>query len=138
MDMIPSRRRQAMSDRALLRYSRWATWFWGLFATVTAFFVGSMGPVIEVVNLLGSYFYGSLSGVFALAFVLRRSRGSTGWLSLGFGFLLVLFTDRVINSQTVLIERASAATRGLPLVQRHRLWWCSCLRFALPPRHSPR
>ena len=41
--------------------------FWGLFACVVALFATSLGSLIEVVNRFGSFFYGSILGVFMLA-----------------------------------------------------------------------
>ena len=55
--------------RALLRVSRLATGFWGLFASVVAIYAAELGSLIEVVNRFGSFFYGSILGVFILAIV---------------------------------------------------------------------
>ncbi|WP_110684847.1 sodium:solute symporter [Salinicola aestuarinus] len=63
------------SERHYLRASRWATVFWGLYATAFAFFAGNLGPVIEAVNRIGSWFYGALLGVFLLAVMTHRSNG---------------------------------------------------------------
>ena len=41
--------------------------FWGLFACVVAMYAANQGSLIEVVNRYGSFFYGSLLGVFILA-----------------------------------------------------------------------
>lgn len=56
------------SDGHYLWASRVATAFWGLYAVVTAEFGKNLGALIEAVNLLGSFFYGGLIGVFSLAF----------------------------------------------------------------------
>ena len=52
-----------------------ATAFWGLFASVTALYAANLGSLIEVVNRFGSFFYGSLLGVFVLAVGMRRVNG---------------------------------------------------------------
>ena len=44
-----------------------ATAGWGLFACVVAIFAANLGSLIEVVNRFGSFFYGSILGVFMLA-----------------------------------------------------------------------
>jgi Na+/proline symporter len=59
--------RKAASDAHDLRASRLATGFWGLFAMAIAVEAGRLGSAIEVVNRFGSYFYGSILGVFGLA-----------------------------------------------------------------------
>ena len=47
--------------------SKVATAAWGLFACVVAVYASSLGSLIEVVNRFGSFFYGSILGVFMLA-----------------------------------------------------------------------
>jgi solute:Na+ symporter, SSS family len=61
------------TDTHYLRVSRGATAFWGLFAAVVAVYATSLGSLIEVVNRFGSFFYGSLLGVFVLAVGVRRA-----------------------------------------------------------------
>jgi len=54
-------------DASTLRFSRIATGFWGLFASAVAIWAAELGSLIEVVNRFGSFFYGSILGVFMLA-----------------------------------------------------------------------
>ncbi len=51
----------------MLRVSKLATGFWGVFACIVATFAATLGSLIEVVNRFGSFFYGSILGVFILA-----------------------------------------------------------------------
>ncbi len=88
----------------VLRMSRWATLFWGGFATVSAFYVARLGQMIEAVNIIGSMFYGSLFGVFLLGWVCPRARGRVGWLALAGGFMCTLFTHFVINAEQVMLD----------------------------------
>jgi len=85
----------------ILRMSRWATCFWGLFATVSAFFVASLGPMIVAVNTIGSMFYGSLFGVFLLGWLFPAARGRDGWIGLAGGFAATMFTHFVVNANTI-------------------------------------
>ncbi|HEY7566591.1 MAG TPA: sodium:solute symporter [Gemmatimonadaceae bacterium] len=65
------------SDAHYLRVSKLATGFWGLFACVVATYAATLGSLIEVVNRFGSFFYGSILGVFLLAMIPRaRARGA--------------------------------------------------------------
>lgn len=76
--------RRRATDRHYLNASRLATVFWGLYAVMFAQFGRGLGSLIEAVNMLGSLFYGSLLGVFALAFFFRRVRANgafTGMLA---------------------------------------------------------
>jgi len=63
------------TEKQSLRVSRLATIFWGTVACIVATYAVNLGSLIEVVNKFGSYFYGSLLGVFALAIGVRRSNG---------------------------------------------------------------
>ncbi|MBI2835494.1 MAG: sodium:solute symporter [Acidobacteria bacterium] len=59
--------RQEASDAHYLRVSKLATAAWGIVACVVAMYAANLGSLIEVVNKFGSFFYGSLLGVFILA-----------------------------------------------------------------------
>jgi Na+/proline symporter len=61
------------SDARLLGVSRVATAVWGVFACVVATYAVNLGSLIEVVNRFGSFFYGSILGVFLLAMVRRAT-----------------------------------------------------------------
>ncbi|HSA54864.1 MAG TPA: sodium:solute symporter [Gemmatimonadaceae bacterium] len=61
--------RPQATDAHFLAVSKGATAFWGLFACVVAVFSATLGSLIEVVNRYGSFFYGSILGVFLLAMI---------------------------------------------------------------------
>jgi Na+/proline symporter len=61
--------RPEASDAHFLAVSKGATLFWGLFASVIAIYSATLGSLIEVVNRYGSFFYGSILGVFLLAMI---------------------------------------------------------------------
>ncbi|MBC8144671.1 MAG: hypothetical protein H7X80_03735, partial [bacterium] len=65
-------------DARMIAVSRMATLFWGVFACIAAYYAANLGSLIEVVNKFGSFFYGSLLGVFVLAIGTKRatSRGA--------------------------------------------------------------
>ena len=69
-----------------LRVSKIATFFWGVFACFVAIQAASLGSLIEVVNRFGSFFYGSILGVFILAMIGRaRAMGAFVGLIAGMG-----------------------------------------------------
>ncbi len=69
------------TDAHYLSVSKGATAAWGVFACVVATYAASLGSLIEVVNRFGSFFYGSILGVFMLAMV-PRARGSGAFVGL--------------------------------------------------------
>ena len=77
------------SDTHYLQASRLATGFWGLFACMVAVYASTLGSLIEVVNRFGSFFYGSLLGVFILALMTRRATGTGAFVGLIAGMTAV-------------------------------------------------
>jgi len=55
--------------------SKWFTFGWGIFAIATAMFASKLGSLIEAVNVLGSLFYGTILGIFLVAFYMKRIGG---------------------------------------------------------------
>src|SRR6185295_5727179 len=78
------------SDAHYLMVSKLATIFWGLVACVVAMFAANQGSLIEVVNRYGSFFYGSLLGVFILGILTKRATASGAFWGLITGMLVVL------------------------------------------------
>ncbi|MEK9499664.1 sodium:solute symporter [Gaopeijia maritima] len=70
--------RPEATDAHYLNVSKMATLFWGAFACVVATFAATLGSLIEVVNRFGSFFYGSILGVFLLAMVPRTNGWGSG------------------------------------------------------------
>jgi Na+(H+)/acetate symporter ActP len=86
------------SDRHYLRVSKIATAVWGLFASVVAVWAAELGSLIEVVNRFGSFFYGSILGVFILAVAVPRATGHGAFVGLiaGMGAVgWVVFSTRI-------------------------------------------
>jgi Na+/proline symporter len=71
----------AASDAQSLKVGKLSTMFWGLFACVVATQAATLGSLIEVVNRFGSFFYGSILGVFLLAMI-PRARGVGAFVGL--------------------------------------------------------
>jgi solute:Na+ symporter, SSS family len=63
------------SDAHYLKVSKISTAHLGRFACVVATYAATLGSLIEVVNRFGSFFYGSILGVFLLAMIPRARAG---------------------------------------------------------------
>ncbi len=81
-------------DAHYVAAGRLATFLWGLFACFVALYATSLGSLIEVVNRFGSFFYGSLLGVFVLAVGVRRATGRGAFYGLLFGIASVALASR--------------------------------------------
>jgi SSS family transporter len=101
------------SEAHLLVVSKVSTGLWGLFACVVATYAANLGSLIEVVNRFGSFFYGSILGVFLLAMIPRTSgpgaffgllAGMGAVASVSFGMPEISFLwHNVIGAVTVLV-----------------------------------
>ncbi|MFY2563261.1 sodium:solute symporter [Corallococcus terminator] len=82
--------RPEASDRHVLIASKLFTVFWGLVAVGFASFASLLDNLIQAVNILGSIFYGTVLGIFLVAFFLKHVRGHA------------VFTAAVISQCTVI------------------------------------
>lgn len=89
MDFYRRHLKPEADDRHYLWVSRLATAFWGLMACGVAVFATQLGSLIEVVNKFGSFFYGSLLGVFILAIGTRWATSSGAFWGLLAGMVTV-------------------------------------------------
>ncbi len=70
------------TDAQYLRMAKLSTGLWGIFACIVALYASRLGSLIEVVNKFGSFFYGSLLGVFVLALGTKRATGNGAFVGL--------------------------------------------------------
>ena len=89
IDFYKRRIRLTASDAHYLAVSKLATGLWGLFACVVAVWAAELGSLIEVVNRFGSFFYGSILGVFILAIAFPRATGNGAFVGLLAGMVSV-------------------------------------------------
>jgi SSS family solute:Na+ symporter len=83
--------RRDASERYYFISSKVATALWGLFAVAFAQYAGHLGSLIEAVNRLGSLFYGTILGIFLLAFYFRAVGGTAAFVGAVAGELVVLY-----------------------------------------------
>jgi Na+/proline symporter len=74
--------------------SRLATVFWGLYAVMFAQYARNLGSLIEAVNMVGSLFYGTLLGVFVLAFFCKSVGGTAAFVGMLVGECAILSTAK--------------------------------------------
>ena len=82
IDFYKRHYRPAAEEGHYLTASRVATGLWGVFACWVAVYASTLGSLIEVVNRFGSFFYGSILGVFALAILARGAHGTGAFVGL--------------------------------------------------------
>ena len=101
------------SEKHYLLASKIATAAWGVYAILLAQTASRLGSLIEAVNVLGSFFYGTILGIFLVAFYLKSVKGTPTFVAALVGEILVFyayfFTDitflwlNVVGCLTVII-----------------------------------
>jgi Na+/proline symporter len=85
------------SDAHYLKASKWATALWGVYAIGVAMFANKLGSLIEAVNVLGSLFYGTILGIFLVAFMFKQIKGASAFyaaiLAEGLVLYMYFYTD---------------------------------------------
>ena len=119
---------QGGSDAHDLLVSRLATVFWGGFACLVALQAGRLGSAIEVVNRFGSYFYGSILGVFALAVLTPRASAAGAFYGLMIGMGTVALVAQttsvhflwynVVGASAVFLSGLALTALGRPALAR--------------------
>ncbi len=80
------------SDDHYLRAAKALTVAWGVFAVLTTEITGGYGALVETINMIGSLFYGSLLGIFVLAFFFPRVGATAAFAGIAAGQLTVFWT----------------------------------------------
>ncbi|MDF2517048.1 MAG: sodium:solute symporter [Sphingobacterium sp.] len=69
------------TERQDLLWSRIFTLAWGIFTVVIALYANRLGNLLEAVNILGSLFYGTILGIFIVAFYLKKIQGKAVFIA---------------------------------------------------------
>ena len=89
--------KQDASEKHYLFVSKLATVFWGVYAITFALYANRLGSLIEAVNILGSLFYGTILGIFLVAFYFKNIGGDATFVAAIIAETVVLgcyfFTD---------------------------------------------
>ena len=80
----------SLSEAQEFTLSKRYTFLWGVFCVVFAQFATGMGSLIEAVNILGSWFYGVMLGIFLVAFYLKQVGAKAVFYAAIAGEVLVL------------------------------------------------
>ena len=81
-----------ISNRNYVVTSRYLSLFWGLVCLLLAFFTGNIeGTVIEVINKVGSVFYGPILGVFVLAILTKKTHALGANIGILFGVFFNIY-----------------------------------------------
>jgi SSS family solute:Na+ symporter len=91
VDVYKRHFKKQASDRHYLVVSRISMALWGVYGIAFAQYASRLGSLIEAVNILGSLFYGTMLGVFLLAFYFKWVGGTAAFLAAFVGEAVVLY-----------------------------------------------
>ncbi len=89
MDIQLLNNKESINEAKQLSLGRWHTLAWGIFCIAVAMFATRMGSLIEAVNILGSLFYGTILGIFLVAFYIKKIKGNAV-------FVAALITELIV------------------------------------------
>lgn len=90
IDMYKRNIRPEASDAHYLTASKWFTVLWGIIAIIFASVSTLFENLIQLVNIVGSIFYGTILGIFLIAFYFRRLQAGAVFPGAITGQILVL------------------------------------------------
>jgi len=79
------------SEKHYLAVSRILMALWGVYGIAFAQYASKLGSLVEAVNILGSLFYGTMLGIFLLAFYVKKVQGTAAFIGALCGEVVVLY-----------------------------------------------
>ncbi|MFL2666524.1 MAG: sodium:solute symporter family transporter [Flavobacteriaceae bacterium] len=97
IDLYKRNLKEAKSKKHYVNASKWFTLMWGIIAIIFASFGTLFENLIQLVNIIGSIFYGTILGIFLIAFFTKRIKGNdifwAACISQTLIFIIYAFTD---------------------------------------------
>lgn len=95
IDIIKRFVRKSADDKTYLSISRFTTLFWGIFTVIIALYANRVGNLLEAVNILGSLFYGTILGIFLVAFYIKKIGGKAVFIAALLTEVIVIYIWRL-------------------------------------------
>tara|TARA_R110002126_G_scaffold277373_1_gene423188 strand:+ start:33661 stop:35385 length:1725 start_codon:yes stop_codon:yes gene_type:complete len=81
MDLYKRNVKEEKSEAHFVKASKWFTLLWGIIAISVACIANLFDNLIQLVNIIGSIFYGNVLGIFLLAFFIKFVRGNAVFIA---------------------------------------------------------
>lgn len=81
MDLYKRNRKSEKTDEHYVKASKWFTLLWGILAILFACVANLFDNLIQLVNIIGSIFYGNVLGIFLLAFFFKFVRANAVFIA---------------------------------------------------------
>ena len=76
LDLYKRNRKEEQTEQHYVKASKWFTFLWGVIAIGIANVASLFDNLIQLVNIIGSIFYGNVLGIFLLAFFFKFVKGN--------------------------------------------------------------
>jgi SSS family transporter len=91
IDLYRRNKTPEMSEKHYLNSTRWFTLGWGIFAIVFACTANLFDNLIQLVNIIGSIFYGNVLGIFLLAFFITYVKSKAVFIAAIITQIIVIY-----------------------------------------------
>lgn len=81
MDLYKRNVKEEKTDAYYVKVTKWFTLIWGIIAISVACVANLFDNLIQLVNIIGSIFYGNVLGIFLLAFFIKYVKGNAVFLA---------------------------------------------------------
>lgn len=81
IDIYRRNHKEAKSEEHYLAASKWFTLMWGIIAIIFASLADLFDNLIQLVNIIGSLFYGNVLGIFLLAFFIKSVKSNAVFIA---------------------------------------------------------
>ncbi|WP_246277527.1 sodium:solute symporter [Winogradskyella ursingii] len=76
IDLYQRNQKEDLGEEHTVKMTKWFTLLWGIIAITIACFADLAENLIQLVNIIGSIFYGNVLGIFLLAFFFKYIKGN--------------------------------------------------------------
>ncbi|WP_458626028.1 sodium:solute symporter family protein [Winogradskyella sp. PC D3.3] len=76
IDLYGRNLKEDKGEQHMVKMTKWFTFGWGIIAIIIACFADLAENLIQLVNIIGSIFYGNVLGIFLLAFFFKYIKGN--------------------------------------------------------------
>lgn len=91
LDLYKRNRKSEFTSKHYVTVSKTFTLLWGIIAIIIACVASLFDNLIQLVNIIGSIFYGNVLGIFLLAFFFRYVRGNAVFIAAVITQIIVIF-----------------------------------------------
>ena len=81
IDLYKRNDKKERTDIYYVKATKWFTLAWGILAILVASVANLFDNLIQLVNIIGSIFYGNILGIFLIAFFIKMVRGNAVFIA---------------------------------------------------------